>query len=611
MDHASTIPSHLFILESINDAVIVASLGGTIQFSNSAAQRLFGYTKEEFLNLHLDALVPENRGNEKKKLVESILWGARIENYETERLRKDKSILDVSVSLSSLKDDEGKSIGLTAVIRDISDKKQAEGKFQAILESAPDAMVVINKFGQVIFINNQTQKLFGYDREQIIGQEIEMLMPARFAGKHVGHRAGFFLDPNVREMGAGQQLVGKKSNGEEFPAEIMLSPLETEEGIMVSAAIRDITDRKKAEERIKQSEEKFIKAFELSPGGILMSKVTTGEIIDVNDRFLEIVGFAREEVIGHSTVELKIVTAEVRKEIIQELEQVGYLRNREILFTRKSGEHAYALFSIVLITLKSEKVAFSMYYDITERKKSEAELKQKSEELVRSNKELEQFAYIISHDLQAPLRSITNYITLIEKRLAGKLDDQLNQMFGSVVRAGNGMKTMITELLSYASIGKGDHRLEEEVDCNTVVNRVLADLDFDIRQSKATVDTGMLPMIKGNQTEIKQLFQNLVSNAIKFRRTNVTPEISIRCDDRHSEWEFSVRDNGIGISEEFFNKLFLVFQRLHGKSEYPGSGIGLATCKKIVDILGGRIWVTSKQDVGTVFHFTVPKIPTS
>lgn len=608
MDKARTVSSYFFILESINDAVILADLNGKIIFSNSAAQRLFGYSKMEFLELHINDLVPENRSNERKKLVEGILWGERIENYETERLHKNKSIIYVSIGLCVLKDEEGKPIGFTAVIRNISEKKQAEGKFQAILESAPDAMVVINKFGQIIFINHETEKLFGYDRETIIGQEIEMLMPARYTEKHSFHRKVFFGDANVREMGAGLQLVGKKSSGEEFPVEIRLSPLETEEGMLVSAAIRDITDRKKAEEILRQSEERFAKAFELSPGGILMSHLTNGEIIDVNDRFLQIVGFTREEVIGHSTVELNIVGPDVRAKIVRELEQVGYMRNQEISFRRKSGELGVALFSILIITLKGEKVAFSMYFDITERIKTELQLKQKSEELYRSNKELEQFGYVISHDLQAPLRSVTNYISLIEMKLGDKLDDELKEMFGVVVRASNGMRTMITELLNYSSIGRGIERLEETVDCNGIIKQVLADLDFDIRQSKAIISVDVLPEIKGNKVEIKQLFQNLVSNGIKFRRAGVAPEIAIRCTDKLTDWEFSVSDNGIGISEKYFKKLFLVFQRLHSTSEYPGTGIGLATCKKIVDLLGGEIWLTSQPGAGTVFYFTVPKI---
>lgn len=234
-----------------------------------------------------------------------------------------------------------------------------------------------------------------------------------------------------------------------------------------------------------------------------------------------------------------------------------------------------------------------------------AELDRLVGELKTSNADLEQYAYVASHDLQEPLKTITNYIGLLERRIKPDTDKQTIDFLERIINSADRMRTLIKDILSYSVVGK--NRVVQLVNCNKVLKYVLADLDFFIKDSRATIMADKLPIIVANDEEMKQLFQNIISNAIKYRKADVPPEIRIRVKERFSEWEFSVEDNGIGIEKEYFGKVFLVFQRLHSKSAYPGTGIGLAICKKIVQKNKGNIWVESTPGSGSTFYFTISK----
>lgn len=247
------------------------------------------------------------------------------------------------------------------------------------------------------------------------------------------------------------------------------------------------------------------------------------------------------------------------------------------------------------------------HYFVLSNKRAE-ELSKINKELNAANKELEQFAYVASHDLQEPLRNITNYVGLLEKHVKEniKSDHETNHFLEVITRSSERMKVLIKELLTFSRIGRSN--LHQRIDCNKILTEVISDLDYLIQKEHAVILKDKLPTIKGNRLEIRQLFQNLISNALKFKRSGIVPEIQIRYIDKESEWEFAISDNGIGIDEAYLNKIFLLFQRLHSEIEYPGTGIGLATCKKIVESNGGRIWVVSKKDNGSTFYFTLPKI---
>jgi light-regulated signal transduction histidine kinase (bacteriophytochrome)/HAMP domain-containing protein len=243
--------------------------------------------------------------------------------------------------------------------------------------------------------------------------------------------------------------------------------------------------------------------------------------------------------------------------------------------------------------------------EVEERRRAEAMLTLRSQELLRSNSELEQFAYVASHDLQEPLRMVTSYMQLLERRYREKLDSDAREFIGFAVDGAKRMRVLIEDLLSYSRIATRGQPFRP-TDCERVLEAVEGSLRVAIQESGARVTHGQLPTVVADPTQLQQLFQNLISNAIKFRR-NVPPEVHVEAGSKDDSWCFSVRDNGIGIEPRFFDRIFVVFQRLHSRTAYPGTGIGLAICKKIVERHGGSIWVDSELGVGTTFHFTIPK----
>lgn len=232
-------------------------------------------------------------------------------------------------------------------------------------------------------------------------------------------------------------------------------------------------------------------------------------------------------------------------------------------------------------------------------------LEVKTEELSRSNQELGQYAYVASHDLQEPLRTITNYVGLLEEKYTGQTDEETQLYIRFIVKSATTMRTLISHLLEFSRIGR--NVVFVPVDCNKMLKELLDDMGESVREAGVNIVITPLPTITANAIELRQLFQNLISNAIKFRKRDTQPEIRIKCTEGTAEWLFSVKDNGIGMEKKYQDKIFVIFQRLHNSSEYPGTGIGLATCKKIVSLHGGIIWVESSPGEGSTFFFTISK----
>jgi light-regulated signal transduction histidine kinase (bacteriophytochrome)/HAMP domain-containing protein len=233
----------------------------------------------------------------------------------------------------------------------------------------------------------------------------------------------------------------------------------------------------------------------------------------------------------------------------------------------------------------------------------EKKVRQRTAQIENKNRELEQFAYVASHDLQEPLRTISAFVELLQQQYKGKLDPNADKFLDYLLNASERMKILIKDLLDYSRIGR--EKISRQVDCNQMVKEVLSDLDKTIEDSGATVHTSSLPVLQAYPTELKLLFQNLISNSIKFRRVDLPPAIDIGSVNENGHWKFFVQDNGIGIEKQFLERIFIIFQRLHNRSEYDGSGIGLAHCKKIVELHGGRIWAESTPGEGSRFIFTI------
>ncbi|HRX31322.1 MAG TPA: ATP-binding protein [Tenuifilaceae bacterium] len=269
-----------------------------------------------------------------------------------------------------------------------------------------------------------------------------------------------------------------------------------------------------------------------------------------------------------------------------------------------------AALSIIVILLEVRYIYYpqakALEKSLTKNLQEEKILAQTNHLLDIKNKELEQFNYIVSHDLKEPLRTVSNYIQIIEEDYAKQLDEEIKHHLKIIGNASNRMESLIIALLDYSRLGKG--RKLSLCSCNQILRDVLSDLHNLVKTSCAKVQVGELPEVYAYEVELRQLFQNLISNAIKFRKKDIDPIIKIDASNTDGSYEFSVSDNGIGIEPKHFEKIFSVFQRLHSAKEYEGQGIGLANCKKIVELHNGKIWVESEYNVGSTFKFTIPSI---
>lgn len=366
------------------------------------------------------------------------------------------------------------------VLQQTAGLKAAEGRFRRLLENTPDAMVIADHQGRIQLVNQQLEKLFGWTREELIGRPIELLIPDRLKTAHVGHRDGYFRSPQVRPMGAGLELWARRKNGTEVPIEISLSPLETEEGIWATAAIRDISERKQAQRAL-----------------------------------------------------------------------AGY-----------------------------------------------------AQDLERSNQELEQFAYVASHDLQAPLRSIVGFGQILQKDYIGRLDADADTYLNFLVKSASQMQSLIRDLLAFSRIGRAPD-VNATADCEAVLQDVEQRLRPAIEERGARISHGPLPVVVCAPVELGQLLQNLIGNALKFQRPGTQAQVHVEAAREAEWWRISVRDNGIGIEPRYQERIFQMFQRLHTADQFEGTGIGLAICRKIVQRHGGKIWIESTPGQGSVFHFTL------
>ena len=478
--------------------------------------------------------------------------------------------------------------------------KHSELTFQAIVESTPNSIILVNKDGRIAYVNNEAILLFGHKRSDMIGQKIEMLIPKRFQQNHTRYRDMFLGSPESRAMGSGRDLYAVTKSGLEIPVEVGLNPLVTIDGTMVLVSIIDITERKRAQEHIRL-------VVESAPNGMILTN-SEGKILMVNTQTEHLFGYKRNELVGEA-LELLMPT---RYRKLHPMLMETYLQNpvvrsmgagRELFARRKDGSEFPVEIGLNPIETDHGIEILASVIDISERKRHEIVRKDQLVLELR-NKELEQFNYIASHDLQEPLRTVTNYITIIEEDHGDELSPEVREYLHTINRATKRMSTLVRLLLDYSQIGR--NRRLALVDCNEVVKNVVDDLDNMIKSTKAEILYHDLPRLEGYEIELRQLFQNLISNSIKFQREGVSPKVDIGCKKQDSVFEFYVSDNGIGIEPQHFDRIFHLFQQLNRNNE--GHGIGLANCKKIVELHGGQIWLESEYGQGTTFKFTISNL---
>ena len=350
----------------------------------------------------------------------------------------------------------------------------------------------------------------------------------------------------------------------------------------------------------------FEKILKGNVEGIVITD-TEGNIEWVNHTFSALTGHTQDEVMGRNLEALFTGEENAYASLTRKLHEDNH-QQAEIWMHRKDDGEFLAGLTLSAVRSEADMITHHVleFSDITEIRRAQDELNRRTRELSRSNQELEQFAYVASHDLQEPLRMVASYTQLIAQRYQGKLDADADEFIAFAVDGATRMQAIINDLLMLSRVSTRNSDFTQ-ADVATALDKALANLRLVIEETGVKIDIGTLPTIHADGSQLTQLFQNLIGNAIKFRRSD-SPHIEIGAERQNDDWVFHVRDNGIGIAPEHFDRIFLMFQRLHGKHEYPGTGIGLTICKKIVDRHGGRIWIESEPGHGTTFFFSIPSI---
>lgn len=379
----------------------------------------------------------------------------------------------------------------------------------------------------------------------------------------------------------------------------------------VGTQLGQVVERKRAEEALRDAETRYRLLVEQLPAVPYIAEPgSSGEWLYVSPQIQNMLGFSSAEWMADRDLWFRQLCAADREGVLAE-EKAAEARGEPFqfeyrMFTR-DGKQVWIHDACTLVkdTMSGCSIQHGVLFDVTERKTAQEELARKAQELARSNAELEQFAYVASHDLQEPLRMVASYTQLLARRYKGKLDEDAEEFINFAVDGANRMQQLIQDLLSYSRVttrGKTLSLTQAEAGCSAAI----ANLQESIQEANAVVNVASLPTVLADATQLTQLFQNLIANAIKYRNER-KPEIYVDARPNGKEWVFSVRDNGIGIEPQYFERIFQMFQRLHTRKEYSGTGIGLAVCRKIVERHGGRIWVESEAGKGSTFLFTIPQ----
>jgi PAS domain S-box-containing protein len=486
-----------------------------------------------------------------------------------------------------------------------------EGKIAwlaAIVDSSFDAIISKTLDGQITSWNAAAERIYGYSAAETIGQSIEIIVPedrrAELRSIHERLRRGERVPPF--------ETVRLTRDGRRIGVQLTMSPIIGAEGQIVGAAGigHDITQRQQAELALREREAKFRAVIQAAADGIIIID-PQGVIQVFNPASERIFGYCPDEVIGRK-MEMLVPQSQADhhdqnlRRARRSDEPPTIMVARELEGLRKDGVTVPLELSIREARHDGTTVFVGIVRDITERKRADRERQRALDELARSNQDLQQFADIVSHDLQEPLRMVSSYCELLRRRYRGQLDDDANQFIDFAIDGAQRMQLLIQDLLAYSRVGSRASAFGS-TDANRSFELALANLQEGIAESQARISADPLPIVFADEVQLVQIFQNLLSNAIKYRRGE-RPEIQVKVESRGAMWAFAVTDNGIGVKPQFARTIFEIFKRLHSRKEYPGTGIGLAICKRIVERHGGEIWLDCEYRDGARICFTLPGI---
>jgi PAS domain S-box-containing protein len=603
------------IVQSSHDAIIGKDVQGRIVSWNPGAERLYGYSAEEVIGQH-SSLLPEAACRDMEAaLLARILSGEHIEMVRTRRRHKNGTILDVSLSLSPIVDEDGGIVGMSSASRDMSELISAQGMYEGLLESAPDAMVCVDADGRIMLINGQVERLFGYSRLELVGQFVEVLVPPALAPTHASLRRGFVSNPVPRPMGGGSQLSALRKDGSTFPADISVSSVNLGGKRVVTAAIRDVTSRVADEAARFESEVLFNQLAESVDLAIVLRTLDP-------PRFLYI-GPGYEKVFGYDPVAAGEDPGELARRVVTEDREAFRSEFAKVAETRTSARSEYRIVgpnggvrwirSTTTPVVDADDVVrrcATVAEDITEVKNAEVALRA-ADEAQKANAAKSEFLSRMSHELRTPLNAVLGFAQLLE---LDELSEGQHAAVKHILRGGRHLVALIDDVLDIAKIESDrlelsleavllSELLSETVALMTPV-AAAAHVRLSYRQSE---NAGR--HVHGDSRRLRQVVLNLISNAIKYNRTG--GRVEVRCEFSDSvNLDIVVQDTGIGIPADELPRLFTPFDRLGAQtSAVEGSGVGLALSRRLMTTMGGTLRATSEVGMGSIFIASIPLAP--
>jgi PAS domain S-box-containing protein len=604
------------IVENSTDSIGFSSLDDRMQFINPAGRRMLGFDPDEEVTTRTatDFFSPEYHS---ALLNDIFLTQDATGSWQGEIvLRHLKTGAPIPVHMNSglLRDGEGRVIGRMAICRDLREQKRRSGELDAIgrrfqhLTNAMSHMVWIAKAeGDVVYFNERWTEYTGQPNESALGwgfserihpDDVDALKTRWTAARQAGG-----------DLEIEHRLRGKSGDYRWFLGRAQ-PVLDAEHRVIEwFGTCTDIHDQKQALQAARRSEAEFRALFESAGTGNAKVDAKTRTFLRVNKRFADLLGYTVEELTGKPVSEISHPDHHSSDQAFMQ-DAIDGKRDSwtiEKRYIRKDGRVIWTILSATVVRGAGGEALYSVgvIQDITQKKEYEAQLLEAAGTMAQSNDDLERFAFVASHDLQEPLRKVSTYTSLLFEKHGAALGDDAKRYMEQVTGSVERMRELINDLLDYSRLTRPAGKTEA-VDLEKTLSDVLNDLEVPIRESGAVVTSGALPTVNGSPTQLNQVFQNLIGNAIKFRGAGA-PRIRVDAAESPAIWTISISDNGIGIEPEHQSRIFGSFERLHPRHEYPGSGIGLATCKKIVEQHGGRIGVRSTPGAGSTFFFTLPR----
>jgi PAS domain S-box-containing protein len=598
------------VLRHNPDAVVVVDAAGAVRHWNAAAEVLFGYAVDEALGCPLAALVG---GVEAEGLLARSLERARSDGVNAEETllcRKDGQQLVVGSTTRPMTGPDG-GPHLLLTLRDVTalkaqrETRLIEARYRDLLEHTPDAILIVNGSGRIVLANAMAQQVFGHGRAALVGQPVEILLPRRYQQAHLGRRSGFFAQPRTRSMGAGLELFGLRADGEEFPVEISLSPLQTDEGPMVMCAVRDVTDRQEARRR---SDRQFRDLLESAPDAMVIAD-EAGRIVLVNSQTQRLFGWPRDELLGQAVETLvphrfRQGHATHRQGFFgaPKLRQMG--AGLQLYGLRRDGSEFPVEISLSPIQTEGGLLIASAIRDASERKQTEQLLQQ-------ANRLKSEFLANMSHELRTPLNGILGFSELLVDERIGPLNAKQREYIHDIHECGKHLLQLINDVLDLSKVEAGKMSLHAETFAPVALVGTVFNVILPLARKKRITlhpPTGAEALQVHLDTQmVRQILFNLLSNAVKFTEPGGQVEVRIATLEPDA-WQLAVQDTGVGIAETDQGRLFQAFSQLDGglSRRHEGTGLGLALTRKLVELQGGSIAVESTRGVGSTFTVRLP-----